>query len=430
MANKVDAVVVGAGVVGVTAALALQQCGLAVILLDQRSVARGCSFGNAGVIAPGAFPLSAQYRITDLPAMFLKPSSPAALDWASAPRLLPWALQYAKATRSDVWHDTSLLHELCRDALPSYELLLGSDLPPISRRGYLAVHLSCAELAAANRLNSIRASLGVAIRMLSGPDLVELEPALGGLAARATFIKDAAHVVDPAAFVTTLADVFVRRGGLLCRDRVQVLESKGSGEITVRGALDSYSPRAVVLATGAHANQLLPDCDYRIPLVAERGYHLELDVEPGFMTRPTAIPSLGVVFTPSQYGARIAGISHFGLPGFRARPELILSALDRVRKILPALRPRPGFEVWCGERAATPDSLPIVEQIPRHSSVFVSSGHGHLGLTLAAVTARIVADLVTGIFSSYSRQLSSQRFGLRSKSYAILREMRSSTKPP
>ncbi|MCA6113280.1 FAD-dependent oxidoreductase, partial [Bradyrhizobium cenepequi] len=99
--EKIDAVIVGAGVVGVTAALALQQRGLKIMLLDQQAVAQGCSFGNAGVIAPSAFPLSAQYRIGDLPAAVLKVNSPAALDWASAPRLLPWGFQYGKATRPD-----------------------------------------------------------------------------------------------------------------------------------------------------------------------------------------------------------------------------------------------------------------------------------------------------------------------------------------
>lgn len=411
MADGIDALVVGAGVVGVTAALALQQRGLRVMLLEQSSIAAGCSFGNAGLFAPSAFPLSAQYRLADLPATFLKPNSPAALDWTSAARLLPWGIQYAKATRWDkVRRDTNLLHELCRDALRSYELLLGSDLPPICRRGYLTLHLLPSEVAKAIHFNSIRASLGLAVQMLVGPEIGELEPAMDGVAAGATLVHGAAHVTDPAAFVTSLADVFVRRGGTVCRDRVQALQTKQTGEVTIRGHLESYLPRTVVLTTGAHANQLLADCDHRIPLAAERGYHLELDVEPGFISRPTAIPCLGVVLTPSRRGARIAGISHFGLPGLRARPGLLLSALKRARKILPGLRARPGSEVWSGERPATPDSLPVIEQIPGHRSVFVSCGHGHLGLTLAAVSARVLADLVTGSSSDYLMQLGSRRF--------------------
>ncbi|OMI01602.1 hypothetical protein BSN85_31830 [Bradyrhizobium brasilense] len=414
--KAIDVLVVGAGVIGVTAALALQQRGLKVMLLDQQSVAGGCSFGNAGVIASSAFPLSAHYRMAHLPAMFLKPSSPAALNWISAPRLFPWAIQYAKATRPGiVWRRTRLLHELCRDAVHSYEQLLGIDLPPINRCGYLAIHLTPSELDGATRLNSIRTSLGASVQMVSGPDVIELEPATGRLMAGATFFEGATHVRDPAAFVASLANVFVQRGGLLRYNRVHSLESKRNGEVTVRGTREHYSARAVVLATGVQMNQLLAECGHRIPLVAERGYHLELDIEPGFIRRPTALPGLGVVLTPSECGARIAGISHFGSPGLRARPRLLLCGLKRLRRLLPMLRPRPGFEVWTGQRPTSPDSLPIVERVPGHGSIFVSCGHGHLGLTLAAVTARVTADMVMGIPSDYSSQLSSQRFGLRKR---------------
>ncbi|MDA9521325.1 hypothetical protein XI06_13350 [Bradyrhizobium sp. CCBAU 11434] len=413
MGNRLDALVVGAGVVGVTAALALQQRGLKVMVVDQQSVAQGCSFGNAGVIAPGAFPHGAYYRVADLPAALLKVNSPAALDWASAPNLLTWGAKYARAARPDiVRHGTNLLHHMCRDALRSYELLLGADLPPINRRGYLAVHLAHSELKAATRLNAIRSSHGLAVRMLSGSDLIEVEPAVARVAAGATFLAESAHVTDPQAFVASLADVFMQRGGLLQCDRVEGLENKGNQGMIVRGVRENYVPRTVILATGSRANHLLADCAHHIPLAAERGYHLELNVEPGFITRPTALPSLGVVLTPSQRGARIAGISHFGLPGFRPRPRLLTCALERVRKLLPVLQARPGFEVWSGERAATPDSLPIVEQVPSNPSIFVSTGHGHAGFTLAAVTATVLADLVTNRSSSYSQQLSSNRSGL------------------
>ncbi|WP_439360417.1 NAD(P)/FAD-dependent oxidoreductase [Bradyrhizobium sp. DASA03007] len=414
--DNIDALVVGAGVVGVTAVLTLQQRGLKVVLLDHQPVAQGCSLGNAGVIATGAFPLGAQYRLTDIPAIFLNRSSPAALDWASFPRLLPWAIQFAKATSpSIVRRNTALLHELCQSALQSYELLLGAEMPPINRCGYLAVSLAPSELDGATRFNAIRKSLGSAAQIISGTDLVEIEPAMAGLASGATFFEGAAHITDPAAFVVTLADVFAQRGGRLRCDRVERLETRGDGQIVLRGTRENYLSPLVVLATGAHANRLLADCGHQIPLASERGYHLELDVDPGFISRPTALPRFGVVLTPSPLGARIAGISHFGWPGFQAQPRLLLSALKRVRRLLPILGPRRGFEVWSGERPTTPDSLPIVEQVPGHRSIFVSCGHGHLGLTLAAVTAEVVANMVMGISSNYSSELCSQRFGVRKR---------------
>ncbi|MBB4365264.1 D-amino-acid dehydrogenase [Bradyrhizobium sp. CIR18] len=416
--EKIDALVVGAGVVGVTAALALQQRGLKVFILDQQAPGRGCSFGNAGLIVPTGFPLSAQYRVFDLPAQFLKASSPATLDWVSLPTLLPWAIQYAKSSRGDrVKHITSLLHQFGHGAIRSYELLLRSDLPPITRRGYLVVHLSTSEAEAAIRFNAIRSSLGAAVRMLSNENLAEMEPAIGGLRARATFIEQAAHVTNPSAFVVRLAEVFLKRGGVFRCERVESLELKGNRAVVVRGAREkNYSTGAVVLATGAHVNRLLAGNSHKIPLIAERGYHLELEVEPGFLSRPLSLPSLGVVLTPSERGARIAGLSHFGSPGLKPQPHLLLAALDRLRKMLPTLKPRPGSQVWSGERPATPDSVPIVEQVPNHHRLFVATGHGHGGLTLGAVTAQIVADLVTGKGSPYASHLSSQRFSIGRKS--------------
>jgi glycine/D-amino acid oxidase-like deaminating enzyme len=87
---------------------------------------------------------------------------------------------------------------------------------------------------------------------------------------------------------------------------------------------------------------------------------------------------------------------------------------------LPMLSARPGFEVRSSERPATPDSLPVIERVSGHSSIFVSTGHGHLGLTLAAVSSRILADLVTDGSSIYSRELRSQRFRRSTKRQAVV----------
>ncbi|MBB4365248.1 glycine/D-amino acid oxidase-like deaminating enzyme [Bradyrhizobium sp. CIR18] len=125
----------------------------------------------------------------------MKASSPAALDWASAPQILPWAIEYGRATRYDtVERNTWLLHELGRDALRSYELLLGSELPPTKRRGYLILHFSEREAQAAIRLNAIRTSFGAAVRMVSEADIVQMEPVVRGVTKAATFVEKAGGI--------------------------------------------------------------------------------------------------------------------------------------------------------------------------------------------------------------------------------------------
>jgi glycine/D-amino acid oxidase-like deaminating enzyme len=424
---SMDAIVVGAGVVGVTAALALQKRGMRVMLLDQQLVAQGCSAIGAGVIYPGAFPSCTCYRVSDVAAALLRGVSVGVFAWRSATGLLSWGIKYARATSSDeVWHGTDLLHELCRKSLRSFELLLGTDLPPISKSGYLALHLSTPERHRAICRNAVRTSLGAASRIVSGGELGSLESALCSMAlgphtVDATFLAGSAHVADAAGFLAGLTDIFQQRGGVRVVDRVEGLQSAQSGSDTVRCTQRRYSAETVVIAAGAHSNHILSHCSHRIPLVEERGYQLELDVEPGFISRPISLPSLGVVLAPSERGATISGISHFGSPGCRPKPGLLSSALAHVNLYLPVLRARAGTEVHSGERPATPDSLPVIERVRGKPSIFVSTRHGHLGLTLAAVSARILADLVINGSSSYAGQLCSQRFQRRARGQTALR---------
>lgn len=146
-----------------------------------------------------------------------------------------------------------------------------------------------------------------------------------------------------------------------------------------------------------------------LPLIAERGYHADLDGAPR-VTRPVAVPSLGGVLSPTGAGTRFVGLSHFGRPGMKARPALMEQALRRLRVLWPAARRRAGAAIWSGQRPATPDSLPIVESVASLPSLFVTTGHGHLGLTLAAVTGIAVAEMACGVPSAFQRDLNSKRF--------------------
>jgi D-amino-acid dehydrogenase len=402
---------VGAGIVGVCAALALQQRGFHVKIIDPLGPGQACSFGNAGVITPSAFPLAASAPLAALPRLFLRPASPAALHFPSALALAPWFLQFVRATGAGrLQRDTATLHGLGADALRAYRALLGEDLPHVNRRGYLIVHLTEAEREAARRFDAIREALGARVRRLDAPELAALEPVFAGIGVGGTLVEDAAHVPDPAAFTAALFDVFLRRGGTYEADEVLRIERAGDGGTRLVGRGSLHQPARAVLAAGAHTNRLLASAGLRIPLIAERGYHADLAPQAPAVTRPVAVPALGAVLTPTDRGVRFAGLSHFGLPGLPPRAQLMESALRRLGGIAHGAERRPGAAIWSGERPATPDSLPIVERVAGFDSLFVSTGHGHMGLTLAAVTGQMVADMACGVVPPLSKPLSSARF--------------------
>jgi D-amino-acid dehydrogenase len=168
-----------------------------------------------------------------------------------------------------------------------------------------------------------------------------------------------------------------------------------------------------IIAAGSRSNDLLRPLGLDIPLVAERGYHIDLAPSAPAVSRPVALPSFGVVLSPTDHGTRLVGLSHFGRPGFAARPSLLSSALKRLQVQLPQLEPDEHGAIWSGERPATPDSLPVVDRVARFHGLFVCTGHGHTGLTLAAATAGLLADLVCGDTHELHSRLAISRFRRR-----------------
>lgn len=406
-----NAIVIGGGVVGLCSALALQLKGLDVALIDPMPVAHGCSFGNAGVIAPSIFPLSASYGLKRLPHLLLSKDSPATCDLPSLPALTSWGLRYALATRSSVSRqNTETLHELCRMAHASYQKLVGDEFLAIPKSGCLSIFLDEADALAARATNKRRREFGVAIRELDAGQVADLEPSLSGIAKAGSLMEEASHIRNPHAFVRMLSELFQRRGGEIICDFVVELSTDCSGRVKVKGKVAGYSSDYAIVAIGAQVNSLAQPLGHRIPLISERGYHWELDVAPDFVTRPVILASLGAVLTPSERGVRLAGLSHFCEPGGEAKPDLMYALLQRLRKLFPEIASRTDCNVWSGERPTTPDSLPIIEKIRGYDNIILNTGHGHGGLIMGAVTGLLTAEILANSYSAMAGRLNSQRF--------------------
>ena len=402
---------IGAGVVGISAAIALQGRGLAVRVIDVNAPGTGCSFGNAGVIGPSIIPLSASYGLAKLPRIFLSRTSPASLDLASLPGLVRWGLHYARATGATrARRDIETLHEICPFSYSAWQRLAGERFSEVPKIGYLTVFLQGGEAGSAAPTLALRRSLGVRMRELDASSIAALEPMFAGIACGGLLMEEAGHVRNPHAFVTGLSDLFLARGGEIVRDRVVRVRSLASGEVLAEGEAQDYRADSLVIAAGAHCNALLKGLGHRIPLISERGYHWEVSLGGADLGRSVLLPSLGAVLTPSDAGARLAGLSQFGMPGFAARPRLIEELLTRLRAVLPHVAGLSDHPIWSGERPTTPDSIPVIERVPGQANVYLNTGHGHGGLTMGASSAFLLTELMSGRVEPLHDKLSSRRF--------------------
>jgi len=393
--------VVGAGVVGTAVALALQRDGHRVTLVERSGPAAGASFGNASVIATeSVLPVSSPGLAWRVPGMLLDPLGPLRIRWGYLPRLSPWLLRFLAAGRPGAYEAAAAaLASLQDGALEAWRRLLrdtGAE-ELLVHRGWLAVYSDPARLARAEAEVALQQRLGVPAERLDVPAIRQMEPALTAELAGGWYYPEVAHLLDPARVVERLIARYRERGGDLIRaeaggfrhaegGRVQALLTD-AGELPCDG---------VVVAAGAWSRPLATALGVRLPLDTERGYHLTLATPGLALGRPVYSNEFAMAITPLGEGRlRLAGTVELG--GLEAPPDWRRAEVlaRRARRLFPDLQAE-GAERWMGFRPSMPDSLPVLGPVPGLDNAWLAFGHGHLGVTLAARSAELIADLVAG----------------------------------
>ncbi|SEN53819.1 D-amino-acid dehydrogenase [Loktanella fryxellensis] len=394
-----DIVVIGAGVVGVTTALALQTEGHSVRLIDRGEVGMATSRGNAGAFAFADIePLATPGVMRRAPRFLLDPLGPLSIPPAQAVRMIPWLWRFWRASRPQrhaaaVAAQASLM-DISRTALD--DLIAAVNGEPLMRReGQLQLYEGEPAFRASLPGWDLRRAHGVAFDLLDGAEAItEIQPGLSPRFTHAGFVPAWMNTTDPFAWVQHLAQAFVARGGTIARHYVQALVHGADG-VTVKTATGPLTGARVVVAAGAWSHQLARTLGDRVPLDTERGYNATFAAGGTALHTHLTFPDHGFVVTRIGDGVRVGGAVELGgldrAPDWRRADVLA----DKARAFLPLLTLRDGVR-WMGCRPSTPDSLPMIGHAPRSDRVTYAFGHGHLGLTQAAGTAQLVADLVAG----------------------------------
>ena len=391
-----EVAVVGAGIVGLSCAAYLARDGHRVSVFDPLPPGEGCSLGNAGILGLSrAMPLGHPGLLPHLPRMLLDPLSPLRLKLRYLPRLLPWLARFAASSRaSRVEALSCALHSLLAHALAAHEELAreAGTSSLICKSGWLYAYEHERTLDEDQVEQNLRSRRGIRFEILSGEAVRQLEPALGPQIRCGLFLPDDGHIADPLALSRALAAAILRRGGTIRRAAVRTIERDGSRWRLDTDAHDWRGER-LVIAAGARSRPLTERLGLRVPLEAERGYHLTLP-NPGIALRRPVLHGEGrFAVTPMAMGLRLAGTSEFA--GQDAPPDWSRADILGVEaaRLFPGLS-LAGATQWSGERPATPDSLPLIGPVAAAQGAYVAFGHGHLGLTLGPITGRLIADLI------------------------------------
>ncbi len=400
MTARPDVLIIGAGVIGLSAAHAALARGLTVKVIDRIGPAAGASAGNAGGFAfPEIHPLASPDTLLNSPRWLLDPLGPLSIPPRYAARIAPWMARFACASLphrvAASTRAQAALMTLGRETLEAFMSATGTSAM-LRKTGQIEVYESARAFDAACRGREEARDFGFSYRPLIGADAIaEIQPGLSPQFSHATFTEDWWAIADPKLYVLALSEAFRANGGELDTGEVRAIASKEQGAVAHLTDGRTLDARQIVLAAGAHSHRVARTLGDRIPLETERGYNTTLPSGAFDLRCHITFAAHGFVASPLSTGIRVGGAVELGgldLPPNYARSRAMLR---KAQNFLPGLKPDGGTE-WMGFRPSLPDSLPAIGRAPRASNVIYAFGHGHLGLTQSTATATLVADLLTG----------------------------------
>ena len=396
--NGPEILVVGAGIVGICAAINLADAGLSVTVVDRTGICEETSSGNAAALAfSDVLPLAHKGMIRQVPKWLADPLGPLSIPPAYLPHLLPWLWRFWRAGAASAY-TASLAAQVAIMRLAESEwmdLLDRSGTRPMLREdGSLELYESEAEFQAAQPGWQARADHGIEFRHVEGAEMAGLQPGLSPRFVRGTFVPGWKTVADPKLLGKALWEHAADKGVRFVSGSVAGLRVIATGLVADIAGGSTLTAAKVVIAAGAWSHRLALPFGDRIPLETERGYNTTLPATAFDVKRQLIFSAHGFVVTPLSPALRVGGAVELG--GLDRPPNYARSKamLEKARQFLPGLGPSGGRE-WMGYRPSLPDSLPVIGRSRTSPDVFYAFGHGHLGLTQAAATGRLVRDLVS-----------------------------------
>ena len=401
MAMRADVMVLGAGMVGVSVALHLQQRGRDVVLVDRRGAGEETSYGNAGLIQrEGVIPYTFPREFGTILSYAMNRRRDAVYHLSALPRIAPWLFRYwQNATSERIERSARALAPLMARCVDEHEALIaeagGAARALVRQNGWircLRTEESLREkIAEARRFDQY----GIDYAVLTGAQLRELEPHVSEKIIGAIHFRGSPTSSDPGMLTKAYADLFVRKGGRFLKGDARRLAQDTSGWSlpTENGTITA---REAVVALGPWSDDVSSPLGYDIPLAVKRGYHMHYGVQGNAtLGHPLHDVDGGYALVPMSKGIRLTTGVEFAERDAPPTPIQLARDEPLARELFPLgerLEPAP----WMGRRPCLPDMVPVIGRGERHRGLWFAFGHAHHGFTLGPVTGRLLAEMMTG----------------------------------
>jgi D-amino-acid dehydrogenase len=411
MMTKHDVVIVGGGAIGLCSAYFLAQRGASVVVLDKGEPGHGSSLHNAGYISPSHFvPLAAPGVFTQGLKWMFNPTSPLYIKPRFDLDFFSWAWRFARACdHNRALRAMPLLLELLLESsklTKEMSAVKGMEFG-LSHRGIVLLYNTERGKKSCLHEHELAERLGLESTMLDLDQLHDQDPGIGFRAPGGLFFPADSHLV-PATFVKNLSDYLLgKRIVVVSNSPISKFMTSESRVTAVVTPSAQYEAGDFVMAGGAWAPLLLRDIGIRMHLQAGKGYSITLERPAVNPTRPYILSERRVAVTPFATSLRFAGTME--LAGIDTsinmpRVEAILDAVPQYFENIARPSSSAGM-IWGGMRPVTPDGLPYIGRFKQFGNLIAATGHAMLGISLAAVTGKLVSEIISNQKPSHDLEL-------------------------
>jgi len=396
--EKTDIAVLGGGVIGLSVALKMLNSGREVVLIDPEEPGSGTSYGNAGTIAEYAvLPVGSPEVIKRLPSLLFYKNSPMAIKRSEIFSLAPWLMKFLyQSMPKQAEKNAQSIAKILVNARLRWEDLAsqinGSSL--LNNNGSIYIYKSKSIYDAGLKDINHRKTLGLNAQMLNPSELNKLEPNINLIEGGAAYFPDCAYMSDPGKMMKLLLNTCIEKGCQVIRQTAKNIERTNNG---IKVTLDDKSTilsKHLVVSAGAFSKKFAKQAGDNIPLDVERGYHVEYDMNEPLLNRPCCSADGGFYMSPMSGRLRVVGTVELG----GVSPKISMHRVNHLENGASNFFPSLGkpSRTWLGFRPSIPDSKPVISASRKGNDIVYAFGHGHIGLTLAPVTAEIVESIITG----------------------------------
>jgi D-amino-acid dehydrogenase len=400
--SKGNVTIIGAGIIGLCSAYYLTKQGFKVTLLEQGDLINNCSSGNAGMIVPSHFvPLAAPGMISKGIKWMFDSKSPFYVKPSLNPALITWGLKFWKYANqnhvdkvAEPLRDLHLLSkQLYNDLANEVELNFG-----LKKKGILMLYKTKATGEEEIHLAKKAQILGLDVEPLSAAQTQALEPNAALDILGSVHYRCDAHL-SPSDLVQQLISYLKKREvEIITNCKVTGFETSGEQITSIQTADKTYSADLVVMTGGAWLPELAKKANLNIPVMPGKGYSFMVDPNNHQIHHPSLLLEARVAVTPMNNQIRFGGTMEIAPMNNKVNMNRVEGIVNSIPNYYPDYKVQiPEIDkIWYGFRPCSPDGLPYIGFARKLKNLIIAGGHGMMGVSLAPITGKLVAELVVG----------------------------------